>query len=148
MASPHTKKKDTSIVTRPQRNKSAEPATILKIQEAAKWLSEGKSRATIIQMLMDKYGIAADTAKDYYADGVRFLMPKDEDKYRKQLIMANAMRLETIYERAMDEGDYKNAKDAIAEMNKMFGLTGSGVQVAVNNDPQTNSQQVFIKFDN
>lgn len=128
-------------------NKGVGPASAARIQQVAKWLSQGKSRATIIDNLMTQYDINADTAADYYNDGVRFLLPDDEAAYKEQLIKANATRLETIYEKAMERNDYKNAREAIAELNKMAGITGNGVKIGINNDKQNDSQQIIIKFD-
>lgn len=140
----------TEINRQPNRNKivGAEPATAVKIQQAAKMIAKGKSRATIIEHLQKQWEISAVTAANYYGDALRLLMPENEDEFRKDLIKANAVRLETIYERAMEEGDYKNAKDAIAELNKMIGANGSGVMVGINTDNENNTQQIFIKFDN
>ena len=124
------------------------PETKLRIIEAAKMLSQGKSRATIIEHLSEKYDIEYNTAADYYCNAALYLVPEDGDAFRKNLIRQNAVRLEAIYERAMENGDLKNAKEAISELNKMCGLTGNGLQVAVNNDVENNAQQIFIKFDN
>ena len=131
----------------PERANNTEPATILKIQQAAKWLAEGKSRATIKQMLVDKYGMAYSTTDAYYNEAVKALLPEDEEEYLRNLRKANATRLETIYERAMADGDYKNAKDAIAELNKMSGIGREGITVGINTDKANDTQQVIIKFD-
>lgn len=147
MASNKLAKPKSKINTRKQRNLSAEPATVLKIQQAAKWLAEGKSRATIIERLMDEYQITAKTASVYYADAIRFLLPEEESEYKNELIKANITRLETIYERAMASGDYKNAREAVQELNKMAGVSKDGITVGINTDKANDTQQVVIRFD-
>lgn len=144
------KKPKTSIVKRrPASSKidGATPATVLKIQEAAKMLAKGKSRATIIEHLMTTYGMAAKTASDYYDSATRFLLPDDESKFKESLIKANATRLETIYERAMENNDFKNAREAVAELNKMLGVGKEGITVGINTDKEADTQQVVIRFD-
>lgn len=143
MASNKLAKPKTKLNTRKQRNISAEPATVLKIQRAAKWLADGASRATIIERLMDEYQITAKTASIYYADAIRFLLPEEESEYKNELIKANITRLETIYERAMATGDYKNAREAVQELNKMAGITGNGVQVGFKTDKDANTEFVI-----
>lgn len=145
MATPKPVKTKSKAVRKGLEN--AEPATIKKIQEAAKLLAKGKSRATIIEWLMDTYGFAPTTAARYYESAVLYILPDDDEQYRQNLIKANTTRLETIIERAMEERQYKVAREAIAELNKMAGIRGEGVQVGINTDKQNDTQQIIIKFD-
>ena len=124
-----------------------QPTTLMRLQDVAERLSEGKSRATILKYLTEKYGIAYDTAMDYYRDGVKYLLPADEGEYRKELIQTNIERLETIYEKAMDEGDYKSAKDAVSELNKIAGVNGNNVQIGYRTDKENNTEFI-IKLNN
>ena len=140
------KQPKTSIKIRDDRH-NTEAATVLKIQDAAKMLSKGKSRATVMQHLMKTYELTERTARDYYLEAVRFLLPEDEGEFKQSLIKSNVSRLETIAERCMEEGDWKNAKEAISELNKMCGITGSGFQIGVKTDKETDTQQIIIKFD-
>lgn len=146
---PREPKVKSSVNMQKNRNKvvGAEPATVLKVQEAAKMITEGKSRATIIETLQDKYGIGYDQAKHLYGAGIRFLIPEDEDKYRKELIVKNIARLETIIENSMTDRQWKIAREAIDSLNKMIGIGNGGFQVAVNTDKENNTQQIYIKFD-
>ncbi len=125
------------------------PSTVSlqKVMELSKMLARGKSKQYIIDYAMEKYGVGEPQAKRYYSAAVRNLVPDDVDEYRKGLIQTNFNRLETIVEKAMEEGDWKNARETIAEMNKMCGVTGQGVQVGINNDKENNTQQIVIKFD-
>lgn len=145
MAATKAKKPSSKIVKAGMQN--AEPATIHKVQQAAKMISRGKSRATVIEWLMDTFGLAQVTATAYYENAVRFLLPDDESKFKETLIKANATRLETVYERAMDAGDLKAATEAIAQLNKMLGIGKEGITVGVQNDKENDTQQVIIHFD-
>ena len=135
------------INIRPDRVENTAPETIYKIQQAAKMISEGCSRATVTQRMMEQFNISLSTANDYYKDAVKVLIPEDEDEWRKNLIKTNATRLETIYECAMRDGDWKAAREAIAELNKMSGLSNSGLQIGLQTDKQNDTQQIIIKFD-
>ena len=144
---PKEPKVNSSVNMQKSRNKTAEPATVMKVQEAARMISDGKSRATIIETLQDKYHIGYDQAKHLYGAGIRFLIPEDEDKYRKELIVKNIARLETIIENTMNDRQWKVAREAIDSLNKMIGIGNGGFQVAVQNDAENNTQQIYIKLD-
>ena len=144
---PKEPKVNSSVNMQKSRNKTAEPATVMKVQEAARMISDGKSRATIIETLQEKYHIGYDQAKHLYGAGIRFLIPEDEDKYRKELIVKNIARLETIIENTMNDRQWKVAREAIDSLNKMIGIGNGGFQVAVQNDAENNTQQIYIKFD-
>lgn len=143
------KKPKSTAVTRHTAKKGGEVEgpTLLKIQEAARMVAEGKTRDTIISFLMEKYGMAYGTARNFYTDGVRFLLPRSEAKYRNELIAKNIARLEKIIEMAMDANQLKVARDAIESLNKMIGIGNGGFQIAVNQDPENKTQQIYIKFD-
>lgn len=146
---PKTKvvKPKSKINIRPDRVENTEPQTILKIQQAAKMIADGCSRATVTERMREQFGISQSTANDYYSEAVKVLIPEDEDEWRKGLIKTNATRLERIYECAMRDGDWKNAREALAELNKMSGLHSGGVQIGVQTDKQNDTQQIIIKFD-
>ena len=54
----------TSIKIRDDRH-NTEAATVMKIQDAAKMLAKGKSRATVMEHLMKTYTLTERTARDY-----------------------------------------------------------------------------------
>jgi len=147
MAKKVEKPKTKAVTRHTVTNGTPEAMTVLRIQEVAKMVSEGKTRDAIIDHLCGKYGIAYDTARNYYTDGIRWMIPKDEDEYRKEIIYKNFNRLETIIERAMSNNQLKIAREAIDSLNKMVGIGNGGFQVAVNNDKENNTQQIYIKFD-
>ena len=123
------------------------PQTEIRIQEAAKMITKGKGMNDVIDHMMEKHNLSYEQSRHYWVAACRFLVA-DMDETREALVKQNLQRLEKIINESMESRDYKMAKDTIAEMNKMLGLTGAGgLQVAVQNDPNTNTQQVFIKFD-
>ena len=118
------------------------PDTMLKVQDAAKLIANGKTRATVIQHLQDEYGIAYDTARAYYTDAVHYLLPADDEKYRQELIKINYERLNTIIQESMDAGNYRVAREAIDTQNKMCGINGS-VQIGYRQDKDNNTEFII-----
>lgn len=148
MAKKVKKPKSTAVTRHTAKNGgNVEGPTLLKIQEVAKMVAEGKTRATIIETLQEKYGMTYSTARNYYTDGVRFLLPRSEAKYRNELIAKNIARLEKIVESAMERNELRTAVTAIETLNKMIGIGNGGFQIAVNQDPENKTQQIYIKFD-
>lgn len=123
------------------------PETVMKIQDAAKQISKGKSRATVIEYLQNEYGIAYDTARAYYTDAIHYLLPANDENFRQELIKINYERLNTIIQESMDSGNYRVAREAIETQNKMCGVNQNGITVGVATDQKNNTQQVVIKFD-
>lgn len=121
--------------------------SVEKVNEISKLLAQGKSKQYVIDYAVEHFCVGLPQARRYYSSAVKNLMPKNPEKYREGLIQTNFNRLETIVERAMEEGDWKNAREAIAEMNKMCGLTNGGFQIGIATDKANDTQQVIIKFD-
>lgn len=128
-----------------QKGGKPSPATVLKLEEAIKLITDGKSRETVTQYFIDKYGYSRDQAYRYYLAATRMLVPEDMDEYKRTMIQANIERLEKIIEMGMETNNLKAAKEAIAELNKMFQVT-SGPMVAIRNDDENKTQEVLIKF--
>ena len=148
-------KADASLIenpnTRPaqtENRKGATPLTIMKVEEAAKMISKGKSKNEIIEHLQDKYQLSYDQSRRYWIAGCHFLIPEDQSEFKQALINNNIERLEKIITDSMNDKQYKVAREAIAELNKMMGITGNGgVSVAVRNNPDENTQEFIIKID-
>lgn len=81
-------------------------------------------------LVTEKYGITMETARSWASDAARFLrlcvLPDVAD-----LRARNAATLETITAMALNDGDAKTAIAAIAESNRLQGLTQQGPRVAV-----------------
>ena len=123
------------------------PAVILRTQDAAKQIANGKTRATVIEYLQNEYGIAYDTARHCYDDALNYILPSNDEEYRQNIIKINYERLNTIIQESMAAGNYRVAREAIAELNKMSGIHQNGITVGVATDQKNNTQQVVIRFD-
>lgn len=142
------KRQATSMSLRPSSKYTAEPRTQERIIHLADMIAKGATRPTIMKYIQDEYHIKEHTAKRYYSAAMRYLLPENEPEFRKELIAKNIARLETIIEKGMkDDSNLKLAKEAIDSLNRMLGLGSGGVQVAVNNDKETDTQQIYIKFE-
>lgn len=109
------------------------PETANRVRDCARLIAKGKTRATILEYLQEHYGLARTSCPRYYQLALRYLDPEDCEGARKDIINKNTARLETIIEECMAAGDEKHlrlAKDAIAELNKLAGVGGSGVTIA------------------
>ena len=123
------------------------PETVMKVQTAAKMISAGKTRATVMEFLQTEYGIAPSTAKQYYNDAVHYLLPDNDEEFKANLIKINYERLDKIIQESMAAGNYRVAREAIDTQNKMCGIHQNGITVGVATDQKNNTQQVVIKFD-
>lgn len=138
------KRAKTTVSMRPSEEWSAEPETIMRVDEIAQMISDGKSRKTIQQYIKDNYGVKDRQARCYYSAALRLLIPDESefDEYRKGLIQANIDRLEKIIERSItgNTQDMKVAKDCISELNKMMGL-GDKTNIMIN---KNDNEETFI----
>lgn len=116
--------------------------TMLKVEEMAKRISKGESKTKTIEHIMDKYGLSYKRCSDLYYEAVKFLLPKDEQKFREELQAVNTERLNKIVDECMESKDWNNATKAIAELNKMGGVTSNGIKVGVRTDGDGNSEFV------
>lgn len=107
------------------------PSTTLKIEETAKMVAEGKTRETIVEHLVERYGYSAQHAKEFYIAACEYLLPTEQE--RQQLVDKNLIRLEKLYEEAYKVKNFKVCREIIAELNKMAGISGNSVTIAKNN---------------
>lgn len=145
------KRTKTTVTMRPSQEWSAEPQTIMRVDEVAQMISEGKSRQTCQQWIKDTYGVQDRQARAYYSAALRLLIPDESkfDEYRKALVQANIDRLEKIIEVCIESNDanmLSQARQCIAELNKMFGLTDKNNTVMINKDAD-GDEQIVITFE-
>lgn len=133
-------------LTRHKKTSKLQPKTQIKVEEAAKMITDGKGMNDVIEFIQGKYGISYEQSRHYWVAACRYLVA-DMDETREALVRQNLQRLEKIVNECMEEKDYKLAKETISEMNKMLGVGKDGVQVGIRNNPNTNTQEVYIKFD-
>lgn len=101
-----------------------------RVFEVADMIVAGKTRESCIKHLTQTYNISKVTAEDYYVASVNYLMPKDIDENRQQLIEKNLKRLERIVEKTMDRENYREAINAIKEINRCINPNNNTVEVA------------------
>ena len=123
--------------------------TILRVQQVAKWVSEGSSSKSIMNRIMDTYEIKYDQAQKYYNAALRYLASTEEEMeiFRQNMWKIQVDRLEKIMDKGIDSDDpqmLRVAKDCIAEINKLLGMTqGDKVTIANNKEGE---QIIEIKF--
>ena len=125
-------KDEKDIMLKPSDEWKANPQTIERVTNLAKMLSEGMSRKNAQEWIMTHYDVSGRQARAYYSAALRYLIPDNEEEYKKGLIQANINRLETIIERTMAEGsaDYKSAIAAIKEINRRVAPNENSIEVA------------------
>lgn len=109
-------------------------ATELKVKEMAKMLSMGKSKDTVKDYVAEKYGLSEARVDDLYYEAIKYLLPKDDAKFKEEIITKNVARLDKIVEETMESKNYKEATKAIAELNKMAGITSNNIKVGMRTD--------------
>ena len=125
-------KDEKDILLRPTEQWTTTPQTIERIISLAKMISEGMSRKSTQEWIMANYDVSARQARAYYSAALRYLIPDNEEEYKRGLIQTNINRLETIIERTMAEGtaDYKSAIAAIKEINRLVAPNENSIEVA------------------
>lgn len=122
-----------------------QPATLARIERAAELIGKGKTKSEIIAIYQKDYNISYDQARRYYICGCRYLIPDDQEGYRRALIQSNVERLEKIIDECMkDNANLRVAKEAISELNRMLGLGGGGV--TIKNDNENKTQEITVNF--
>lgn len=119
-------------------------ATRMEVMDA---ISKGQSRASIVQTLVDN-GLGYKNANLLYYQAMKELTPEENmlDDYKRGMMQQNLDRLEKIINSSIEgnAGDKKVALQAIAEMNKMLGLS-QGNNVTINKNNQ-GDEQIVISF--
>lgn len=134
------KDKDTAArdVWKPKRERldlsESESVTVQRVMEIAKRISDGESRMGLQQWIQENWQVGDRQARAYYSAAARYLIPENEEEYRRTIIQANLNRLETIVESTMRGQNYKDAISAIKEINKMLGVGGNSIEVATDGE--------------
>ena len=125
-------KDEKDIMLKPSDEWKANPQTIERVTNLAKMLSKGMSRKSAQEWIMTHYDVSGRQARAYYNAALRYLIPDNEEEYKRGLIQSNIDRLETIIERTMAEGsaDYKSAIAAIKEINRLVAPNENSIEVA------------------
>lgn len=88
-------------------------------------INSGYTKWNVVEYAQETYGISKGQALKYYYASLRYLTPDDPAQYRESLIERNFQLLETILNRALAEGNLKEANNAVKLMNEMLGAGGN-----------------------
>ena len=119
-----------------------EQETEKRVFELVDMIVKGKSQESCLNYIVEKYGIKRKNAEYYYRSAIDVLIPKNMDEYKAEVIAKNFKRLETIIEKTMDRENYRDAIQALKEINRIVCPNNNTVSVAT-------TDTVFqIKFGN
>lgn len=88
-------------------------------------INSGYTKWDVVEYAQNTYGVGKGQALKYYYASLRYLTPDDPAQYRESLIERNFQLLETILNRALAEGNLKEANNAVKLMNDMLGAGGN-----------------------
>jgi len=151
-----SKKADSSLIeipTNPQggatreeiEKRGAYPATIARVEEAAKMISKGKGRADVIEHLQKTYDLSYSSAQKYFISACHFLIPDDQAGFKEGLIKQNIERLEKIIDKSIEDKQYRVAREAIDTLNKTLGAYGQGSSIVINKNNE-GDEQIIVNF--
>ena len=120
----------------------------VQLYDIAERISKGEPREKLVKELVDG-GMDRTKATRYYYEALKEITPEDTilDAYKKGMMQVNLNRLETIIETSIsgNSQDKQVALKAIAELNKMLGLSNDTNKVTVANNKE-GEQIIQIEF--
>ena len=127
-------------------NKKASPATEVRIIEVADLIvKKGYGRMDCMKWVQENWGLSEKQSERYYYAALKYLKPKDPDKYREALINRNFAVAETILQKALDSNNLKAANEALKILNQMLGVGGKQVEIA-DKDSAGEDRKIVISF--
>ena len=150
------KKADSSLIKIPTNHqggatreeiekRGAYPATVARVEEAAKMISKGKGRAEVIEHLQKTYDLSYSSAQKYFVSACHFLIPDNQPEFKAGLIKQNVERLERIIDESIKNKQYKTAREAIDTLNKTLGAYGQGSSIVINKNNE-GDEQIIVNF--
>lgn len=120
----------------------------VQLYDIAERISKGEPREKLVKELVAG-GMDRTKATRYYYEALKEITPEDTilDAYKKGMMQVNLNRLETIIETSIsgNSQDKQVALKAIAELNKMLGLSNDTNKVTVANNKE-GEQIIQIEF--
>jgi hypothetical protein len=105
----------------------SEAQTLVLMQEIVQWMTDGKATRTIITEL---------TKRGYSSTQVRTLLEKSAFEIKEQyrdgiatIYERSLNRLELLYQKCIDKGDFKTATEVQKEMNRISGLHSNRLEI-------------------
>lgn len=127
-------------------NNKASPSTEVRIIEVAELIvKKGYGRMDCMKWVQDNWGLSEKQSERYYYAALKYLKPKDPDKYREALINRNFAVAETILQKALDSNNLKAANDALKILNQMLGVGGKQVEIS-DKDSAGEERKIVISF--
>lgn len=127
-------------------NKKASPATEVRIIEVADLIvKKGYGRMDCMKWVQENWDLSEKQSERYYYAALKYLKPKDPDKYREALINRNFAVAETILQKALDSNNLKAANEALKILNQMLGVGGKQVEIA-DKDSAGEDRKIVISF--
>lgn len=86
---------------------------------------DGKSQEQVKEIVGEKYGIKSSTVNSLIKQTLRWVGKKDAEQieyYKENARCMQQIRLEDVYSRCIQSRNYKEAINALKELNKLLGL--------------------------
>lgn len=110
--------------------KVSKPATEARIYELAeKIVQSGSTRLQIMDYCKEEWGLSQKQSERYYYAALNYLRPENPEEYREALINKNYNVAEGILNRALANGNLKEANNALRILNQMLGVGGKQIEI-------------------
>ena len=103
-------------------------------------LRKGWSNRTIVLHLVEKYGIAEDTANLRIKQAIEWLATYNDGEWMKDIRSVQMERLEGLLEEAIDNHSLHTANKILDTINKLYGL------YEVKQKVEISSNEIQFKF--
>lgn len=103
------------------RRKANKTQIALRVQQVATWLLDGLSYSDIVKRGQKKWGLSPRPVERYISKAKEQIEASSATEIKGATTLA-IYRLMDLYEKSVDEGDYKTALDIIKTQNRMLGL--------------------------
>lgn len=104
-----------------RRRKANKVQLALRVQQVATWLLDGVSYTEVVKRGQQKWGLSPRPVEKYISKAKEQIEASSATEIRSATTLA-IYRLMELYQKAMDEGDFKVALDVIKTQNRMLGL--------------------------
>lgn len=120
-----------------------------KYRDIVEYFRQGKSQEQVKELMGEKYNIKATTVTSLINQTLRWIGKSDAEQiqyYKDNARCMQQIRLEDVYSRCIQSRNYKEAINALKELNKLLGLYSD----VTNNYTQINNNMgdtpTVIKF--
>lgn len=96
-----------------------------KYRDIVELFRQGKSQEQVKEILSEKYSIKENTVKSLINQTLSWIGKKDAEQieyYKQNARCMQQIRLEDVYSRCISSKNYKEAINALKELNKLLGL--------------------------